>query len=492
MATPAPVRVSQLTDTLTAPARGDTVMALDASEPVVAAKLKQAPIETLAEHQGAYAEPTPAQQLDFATAFAVAPAGAVTDRDIGGLGGASWEIATAGQFAALPAGRALLTSSGPTFQLRLSWLTRPATPGDAGLRRSADAALNRLRDGDTLRFDSWRDNARAAALVASFLLVGDPVRESVTSTYRFTLRQIRTGSTITTEHRVPLGAVHPLFGLSTGVRQQLPTPYSDAVPQPPGTAAPGTSSLVSRADHVHPLPSLAELGLSTVAEIRRNTNRDIVLATTTGPRSVVTDGADIWVGANIAGGAEITAYDYVMRGRRSSRDIEVSGQSTPPNGMAVGSDRLWVVYGTGTVSSYNLSDLTPGAGGAVWSSGQIIVGMAADATHLYACSSTALLRRPFSDLASGNEIVTASLGTPGDPVSGIAIGDGTMWVLHNGRLEAYRLSPFGRHPPSDINDIPANAAGVAFHERHLLVVGGAAGSGTYARAYSLVDTVVVA
>ena len=490
MATPTPTRISQLNDTLTDVARDDQLPVLDTSEPVVAAKLKRVTPGTLADKLGGYAEPSPAQQLDVAVNYALAPAGAVTDDDIGGLGGSSWEAATAAQFAAAPAGRALIAASGQTYSLRLSWLTRPATVGDADTRRNADAALARLRDGDTLRLDSWTNNAAADSIRVPFLIVGDPLRESATSTYRFTLRQIRTGATVSTQHLVPLAGVHPLFGLSTGVRQQLPTPYSAAVPQALGTAAPGTSALVSRADHVHKLPSLADLGLSTVAEIRRNANRDITLATTTLPRSIATDGTDIWVGANIAGGVEITAYDYAMRERRSSRDIEVAGRSISPNGMAVGSGRLWAVY-RGTVSSYNLSDLSPGAGGAVWSSGISIRGLAADATHLYAATDRGLFRRPFSDLASNSDQVTTDLGSVPDPVTGIAIGDGTLWALRTGRMEAYSLSPFSRRPNRDVNDIPAAAAGVAFYEGHLLVVGGAGGN-TYARAYSLVDTVVVA
>ena len=489
MATPVPVRVSQLNDTLTAPARGDTVMALDESEPVVAAKLKQARIETLAEHQGAFAEPTPAQQLDFAVAFAVAPAGAITDRDIGGLGPTSWEIATAAQWAVSTAGRALMTSSGSTFQLRLSWQTRPATVGDTDTRRSADAALNRLRDGDTLRFDGWTNNAAADAINVPFLIVGDPVRESATSAYRFTLRQIRTGTTITTLHRVPLGAVQPLFGVSTGVRQQLPVPYSDAVPQPLGAEGPGTSSLLSRADHVHRLPTLAELGLTTVVEIRRNTNRDLTLATTTVPASVATDGTDIWVGANIAGGADITAYDYATRARKAARDIDITGTTQPPVGMAVGSGRLWVSRHR-TVSAYNLSDLSAATGGGDWL-GIPITGMAADATHIYFAGAVSVHRRPFSDLAAASEEVIhdAGIGAGVDPVTGVAIGDGTIWVLLHDRLEAYALSDFSRDAPRDILNLPDNAAGVSFYENHILIVGGTSSS-RYARGHSLVDTVV--
>ena len=41
--------------------------------------------------------------------------------------------------------------------------------------------------------------------------------------------------------------------------------YSDATPQPLGTASPGTVSSASRADHVHVLPTLSTLGLGTTS-----------------------------------------------------------------------------------------------------------------------------------------------------------------------------------------------------------------------------------
>ena len=507
MADPTPTRISQLTDRLTTVARDDELVAVDVSESVIASKVKIVTPATLADTLGSYAEPSPIQQLDVAVNYGLTPAGAVTNDDIGGLGGLSWEISTSTQFAAAPAGRALLTLAGEVYTLRLSWQTREATSGDPTTRRSADTALNRLRYGDTLRFDSWANNAGANPIVVPFLIVADPVRDAATMSYTFTLRQIRTGVTITNLHRVPLGAVHPVFGCSTGVRQQRPTEYSDAVPQAPGTGTPGTSDTASRGDHVHPAPTLAQLGLTTIPEIRRHTARDLAWpGSHWSPRSVATDGVTTWVGTvgtiggtpNPAGGVGIVAFTNADGTRNTAREPTVAGgfgniENVGPSALAVGDGKLWINHGRGGASQAypvvlaltDLSVQTVTVG--QYPHANSVQGMAADATHLYAVTGGFLYRWAFTDLATRTQVLNFVAGfTP----QGVCVGPTTIWLAVVNLLYAYEKATFERRPSDDlvVND-PGTSARAATYDSGVILVGGAANNG-YMRGYREVQTVI--
>ena len=364
--------ISQLSDQLTDPARDDQLIVVDASEPAVGSKTKRAELGRLIERAGGFVLPSADEQLDLALAFALVPSGAVTDLDIGGRGGGSWRLTTATGWAALPQtstsdnterrGHAFLTlSPAGAWTLRLSAYTLWYSSGVS--RRSALAALNRLRQFDTLRFDGWTDRTGANAISAAFLLTSDPAYDAATDSFLIAMRQIRTGAVITAGHRAPAGSQYPTFGLAVGIRQQQPTPYSDAVPQPLGTADAGSSSDLSRADHVHKRPTLADLGLTTQTEARRDPQAGVsaaalgsAIGTASDSRVVAAcaDSTRLWVlPFNVTPNTDFYAFRLDTGARDSDADIDISpgsgstipGGPTEDAGAACDGTHIWL--GTG-------------------------------------------------------------------------------------------------------------------------------------------------
>ena len=272
--------ISNLANELVTPNRGDIVPAVDSSENILSAKTKRARIEILAEHIGNYAQPSLAQQLLFQLAFRVVPSDVVTDVDIGGRGGGSWRLTTVTQFGNFPnrssgdntverRGHGVLTKTGNTYSLVLNRFSLWYSGGVS--RQDAETSLAALRAGDTVQLDSWTNNQSTAQITVPFLLLDVPAYATSTESYTLILGQIRTGVVITPKHQTPVGAAHPHFGVSLGIRAQKSLPLSNTAPQPPAVAATaGVGSAASRDDHQHPTPGIPIATLSDSASISWN------------------------------------------------------------------------------------------------------------------------------------------------------------------------------------------------------------------------------
>ena len=501
-----------LTETLGALERGDLLIVNDVSESTPAARVKKAEAGPLVDQIGAVARPSPAQQLDLAVNYALVPAGGITDEDIGRRAGGSWRITTPTLWDGLPLhstgenatekrGHAYITLAGVVWTLRIAWTTLWYASGTT--RHVADAEFNRARAGDTIRLYGWTDNSGANSIAADFLIQA-VTRDPLTESYVITMRQIRTGAAITPAHRAPNAGAYPTFGVSLGIRYQQPIQYSDAGPQRLGSPASGTSRTVSRADHVHPLPSLAELGLTTAPEIRRDSalgvSGSVLSAAITGTGNIAsalcTDGTTLWAADRVAG--VLRAFVLATGVRDSAKDITTGATHPAPyQGAACDGRHIWVGFYGGSLTGIRCyttaGDRVPGqditlANPAPWS------GLATDGTTLWVVNQSAgnaIIAYRLSDRLRDPDKDISRLGVA--RLSGvycIATDGTTMWIGNASTDEIYaaNLSTGRIDTAKSIYTVVANPRGMTYENGRLYVVGDATTDGI--EAYRFVDVVI--